>query len=187
MPNTCTRQQMDDLLKIVYDGAPKVLAMHGNHVPMMFLLTPEGVVQFDLAGPMGAFERLCSAGLNDVGQKVKDVMAHLMKAAIQQTQSSGFAFVTEAWVVRMRKEDMPVIGGDEPGKGSYVLPPARDHPKRSEALIVHWEFRLDSGRVSGMRSWPYRHEGEKIIVDPPEDVSFDGKDPAEGRFVNLLE
>lgn len=183
--STLTKKDVSDFVDTASKMATTMLTIAGYHEPIMIVVSPTGMDVVSLADIMEAFEKTLASGRVEEAYAIKGKMSFIMKEILKKLSAYGYAFITEAWLRKVKKEDVQLMGGDEPGKGGYVAENPRCSPDRLEALTLNWEFKMaDSTKAGGIRSWVFNRVDGKIVLDPHEDTP---NDVADGRFVGLLE
>ena len=169
-------QRLVDEFKV---RAGEVLVEDANHSPIMIACSPAGTQPVLMAGL--APPEMWQAG----------------RALLASIQAFGYVMAIEAWTVVAKREDMErVAGGDEPGLAKFrrkaSVPSPSQHPDRREVLMVHYQFKLPDGNLSGCWQLTFDRadptsEGEGGTVTLGEWRDLDGGGKTAGRGVRLLD
>jgi len=139
--------------------APEMLEKDGFHAPFMFLFCDgkQGVLPLDYS------------------ETNKDQMVAIMRGIAGDSKADACLVITEVWVAEFKKD-----GAMEEFRESGLA--VRDYEKKTEALSMTWEIKMDDEVVRGLEMIPFHREDDNIVLGKKQKQI--GK--FEGRFVGIL-
>ena len=146
-------------IKAIMKFAPEMLEKDGFHAPFMFLFCDgkQGVLPLDYS------------------ETNKDQMVAIMRGIAGDSKADACLVITEVWVAEFKKD-----GAMEEFRESGLA--VRDYEKKTEALSMTWEIKMDDEVVRGLEMIPFHREDDNIVLGKKQKQI--GK--FEGRFVGIL-
>jgi len=146
-------------IKAIMKFAPEMLEKDGFHAPFMFLFCDgkQGVLPLDYS------------------ETNKDQMVAIMRGIAGDSKADACLVITEVWVAEFKKD-----GAMEEFRESGLA--VRDYEKKTEALFMTWEIKMDDEVVRGLEMIPFHREDDNIVLGKKQKQI--GK--FEGRFVGIL-
>jgi|TARA_R100001530_G_scaffold23497_4_gene19175 hypothetical protein len=144
--------------KAIMKFAPEMLEQDGFHAPFMFLLCKgkQGVIPLDL-------------------ETDKDQMVAIMRGIAGDSKADACLVITEVWVAEFGQD-----GAMEEFRESGLA--VRDYEKKTEALSMTWEIKMDDEVVRGLEMIPFHREDDNIVLGKKQKQIGE----FEGRFVGIL-
>ena len=146
-------------IKAIMKFAPEMLEKDGFHAPFMFLFCDgkQGVLPLDYS------------------ETNKDQMVAIMRGIAGDSKADACLVITEVWVAEFKKD-----GAMEEFRESGLA--VKDYEKKTEALSMTWEIKMDDEVVRGLEMIPFHREDDNIVLGKKQKQI--GK--FEGRFVGIL-
>ena len=144
--------------KAIMKFAPEMLEQDGFHAPFMFLLCKgkQGVIPLDF-------------------ETDKDQMVAIMRGIAGDSKADACLVITEVWVAEFKKD-----GAMEEFRESGLA--VKDYEKKTEALSMTWEIKMDDEVVRGLEMIPFHREDDNIVLGKKQKQIGE----FEGRFVGIL-
>ena len=158
MKNPAKGTREYERIKAIMKFAPEMLEQDGFHAPFMFLLCKgkQGVIPLDL-------------------ETDKDQMVAIMRGIAGDSKADACLVITEVWVAEFKKD-----GAMEEFRESGLA--VRDYEKKTEALSMTWEIKMDDEVVRGLEMIPFHREDDNIVLGKKQKQIGE----FEGRFVGIL-
>lgn len=180
-----TEQAFRGLVSEITDEAKKALRAEGFFPLAVIVVTAEGDLQnVDLQEHMDAAEELHAKGRHEEAIRVKKEAGLAIRELLRNVKAIGYITAGLSSVsTQVKREDIEVVHGEEPGKGRIrgLLP--RFDPRRRDAIVVNWEWKGEGVYKAGLAIQFFRRERGRIILE--ESQSSEGE-PTVGLLTGLL-